>query len=84
MIGPCRRCNRNRHLEPHHPLPKRHFGGGTENSWTVPLCQECHVLADRLTVEIDRAIVLAHRAENVQRYVDAFTPFMQQFPKLVR
>ena len=45
-IAQCVACEKTRHCEVHHILPRRHGGKGGVN--LVPLCVACHDAVDRL------------------------------------
>lgn len=73
----CRKCRRKRELQKHHPLPRRWYGRGKSNNWTVKLCADCHKVADDLTYQIDNHYEV-NRA-NAHLFADLFTETFNGF-----
>lgn len=75
----CERCGNTRSkVDPHHPLPRRHFGKGNKNPWTVDLCEACHRQADEITYAIEKEIL--REQGNKIRFIRAFQQFMGRCP----
>jgi hypothetical protein len=71
--GNCERCGKYCVTSRHHPLPRRHYGRGQQNSWTVKLCEGCHLKADNITINIDKKVL----DEMKTRFRRAFQEFME-------